>query len=284
MFDRILCPLDFSEQSLKMLDCLMELQHLGAKEMVICHVAPTSQAGLTAEQKAIMNRLTDDLGRAGVKVTEVVERGSPAEQVLKVAERENVNLIALASSGKGKAQELLIGSTSFGILRSTTRPVLVNKFEVGERGGRREIVPACRAVFRKALLPLDFSTCTDTCMELIPKLSRLGLQEAVLFNVIESSKASMDDDRRFKKVLDTVQAKLEVLMSKLEEQGCNVSTHVHFGTVSYNILEATRELEATVIILGAHRKSLLREIALGGNSEAVVRKSEVPVLIIPCER
>ena len=162
--------------------------------------------------------------------------------------------------------------------------MLVNKFEVRERGGRREIVPACRSIFRKALVPIDFSTCTDTCMELIPRLSKLGLQEAVLFHVIESSKVNVEDEGRFKKVVETVQAKLEVLMSRLEEQGCTVSTHIHFGTVSYNILEASRELEATVIILGAHRKSLLREIALGGNSEGVVRKSQVPVLIIPCER
>jgi len=115
-------------------------------------------------------------------------------------------------------------------------------------------------------------------------MAKLGLQEAVLFHVVDISKANMDDDAKFKRVLDNVTGRLEELKLKLAEQGCQASTHVHIGTVSYNILEASRELETTLIILGAHRKSLLREIALGGNSETVVRKSEVPLLIIPCEK
>jgi nucleotide-binding universal stress UspA family protein len=94
----------------------------------------------------------------------------------------------------------------------------------------------------------------------------------------------MDDEERFKVVVDTVLKDLDGLRETLETQGCNVTTHVHFGTVAYNILEASRELEVSLVLLGAHRKSLLHELALGGNSETVIRKSSVPLLIIPCER
>jgi nucleotide-binding universal stress UspA family protein len=283
MFERILFPLDFSEQSLKMFDCLMELEHLGTKEIILCHVVPAGEV-LKPEQRAIMDNLRKDLENIGLRSTEVVEQGDPVVKVLEVARREKVGLIAMASSGKGRAREFLLGSTSFGILRSSDTPVLINKFKVVERGGRTVVAPACRSIFRKALVPMDFSSCTATCMDLIPKLSRLGLRESVLFHVVESSKANMDDDAKFKAVMDEVKAKLDGLKMDLVRQGCEASTHVHFGTVSYNILEASRELEATLIILGAHRKSLLREITLGGNSETVVRRSQVPLLIIPCER
>lgn len=283
MFERILFPLDFSEQSLRMFDCLMELEHLGTKEVILCHVAPVGQ-DLTLEQRTIMDGLMRSLEEAGIKASEALERGSPVERVLDVATREKVSLIAMASSGKGRAREFLVGSTSFGVLRSTTIPVLINKFEVVERGGRTVVAPVCRSIFRKALVPIDFSSCTATCMDLIPKLSRLGLGESVLFHVLESSKASLDDEAKFRVIMDEVTAKLDALRLDLVGQGCKVSTHVHFGTVSYNILEASRELEATLIILGAHRKSLLREITLGGNSETVVRRSQAPLLIVPCER
>lgn len=283
MFDRILCPLDFSEQSLSMFDCLLELKHLGTKEIVLCHVTPAGQ-GLTAEQRDTMDGLKKSLEETGIRASEVVEEGNPIEKVLGIARREKVSLIAMASSGKGRAREFIVGSTSFGILRSSTTPVLINKFEVTEKGGHTEVALACRSIFRKALVPIDFSTCTDTCMELLPQLSQRGLQEAVLFHVVDSARANIDDDAKLKRVLDEVMAKLEVLKLNLAEQGCNASTHIHFGTVPYNILEASRELDTSVIILGAHRKSLLREIALGGNSETVVRRSQVPLLIIPCER
>jgi len=283
MFERILFPLDFSEQSLRMFDCLLELEHLGTKEVILCHVAPAGQ-GLTPEQQTIMDDLEKNLGEVGIKASEAVEQGSPVEKVLDVATREKVSLIAMASSGKGRAREFLVGSTSFGVLRSTAIPVLINKFEVVERGGRTVVAPACKSIFRKALVPIDFSSCTATCMELIPQLSRLGLGESVLFHVLESSKANIDDESKFRVIMDDVTAKLDALRLDLVHQGCKVSTHVHFGTVSYNILEASRELEATLIILGAHRKSLLREITLGGNSETVVRRSQAPLLIVPCER
>ncbi|GEM_PF-751067 len=283
MFERLLFPVDFSEQSMRMFDCLLELKHLGTKEVVVCHVTPAGQ-DLTAEQRATLDDIERSLADAGIKATVSVRSGDAIQNVLDLAKGENVSLIAMASSGKGRAREFIVGSTSFGVLRSSTIPVLINKFNVTGEGDRTRVAAACRSIFRKALVPIDFSTCTDACMELLPQLSKLGLQEAVLFHVVESERAAIDDDVRFKRVLDEVMARLDGLRLKLTEQGCDASTHVHFGTVSYNILEASRELDATLIILGAHRKSLLREIALGGNSETVVRRSQVPLLIIPCER
>ncbi len=266
-----------------MFDCLLELKHLGTREIILCNVHPLGEE-LSVEQQKIMDDLKKSLDDSGIAAIEAIEQGDPVEQVLKVAEREKVTLIAMASSGKGKAREFFIGSTSFGILRSSSWPVLINKFQVLEKGDHKEVRPSCKSIFRKALVPIDFSTCTPVAMDLIPKLSKLGLQESVLFHVVESSKANMDDEERFKEVVDTVLNGLDGLREKLEAQECNVTTHVHFGTVAYNILEASRELEVSLVLLGAHSKSLLHELALGGNSESVIRKSSVPLLIIPCER
>jgi nucleotide-binding universal stress UspA family protein len=283
MFERILFPLDFSEQSMQMFDCLLELKHMGTKVIILCYVQGANEV-MSLEQRRKMDDLKKRLEEQGIEAVEVVEQGDPVQQILRIAEREQVTLIAMASSGKGKAREFLIGSTSFGILRSSSWLVLINRFQVTDRSGQKEVAPVCRSIFRKALVPIDFSSCTPASMDLVPRLSKLGLQEAVLFHVVENSKANMDDEEHFKTVVDKVLSDLEGLKGQLVEQGCNASTHVHFGTVSYNILEAARELEVSLIILGAHRKSLLREIALGGNSEPVVRKSTVPLLVIPCER
>ncbi len=279
MFERILFPLDFSDQSLRMIDCVRELKGFGLKEAVLCHVAPGG-APLTAEQRASLERSKDNIRNEGIEVKEVIKKGDPVQEVLDAAEEEDVSLIAMASSGKGRTQEFIIGSTSFGIIRSSSRPVLVNKFPSPGTGKEGLCFPP---IFQKALVPIDFSSCTEMSMVLLPELFNHGLREAVLFHVADSRGATMPEGRRFRKVMDKVQLDLDELRGKLEARGCRVSTHVHFGTVSYNILEASRELDASVIILGAHRKSLLREITLGGNSEAVVRRSTIPLLVIPCE-
>jgi len=278
MFSRILFPLDFSEQSLQMFDCLLELERLGTREVILIFVAAGGQA-LTAEQRRLLDRLKSDLERAGIAARELVVSGDPVREIIKAAESEDVTLIAMASSGKGRAQEFLVGSTSFGVLRSTRWPVLINKFRVSGVQGHKDVERSCQFIFRRALVPIDFTSCRPICEDMLPKLSAMGLEESVLFHVVESTKYALDNGGRFKEVLD----QLEERRAKLAEKGCNVTTHVHFGTVSYNILEAARELDASLILLGAHRKTLLREITLGGNSEEVIRKSHVPILVIPCE-
>ncbi len=261
-----------------MFDCIMELKHFGTKEIVLVFVSAGGQP-LTYGQRGILDRLKRDLRQAGFRTSEVIASGEPVKEILQTAERENVSLIAMASSGKGKARELIVGSTSFGVLRSTRWPVLIGKFRAIGGAGRKGVRQGRRPIFQRALVPIDLATCRPIYEEILPRLSALGLREAILFHVVESTKYALDDGERFKQVLD----QLEMHREELSGQGCTVTTHVHFGTVSYNILEATRELGASMILLGTHRKTLFQEIALGGNSEEVIRRSPVPLLIVPCE-
>ncbi len=277
MFEKVLLPLDFSEQSMMMFECVLELKRFGSKEVVLLYVTGKGEEA-TPEQRATLESLVSHLREGGMEARVVHKEGEPVATILEVAEQEGVNMISMASSGKGKAREFLVGSTSFGVLRGTKRPVLVDKFKVVEKGGARLVKRSCTTIFRRALVPVDFSPCTKKIVDMIPKLCTVGMSEAVLFHVVESTRYDVDDGERFTKVLED----LNKLRDRLASQGCNVTTHIHFGTVSYNILEAARELDASMILLGTRGKSLLREVALGSNSEEVARKAQIPILMVPC--
>ncbi len=260
-----------------MFDCVMELKHFGTKEALLLYVTAKGE-DKTPEQNQLLEKLISNLKETGIGARVIHKEGDPINAILGAAKEEDATLISIASSGKGRTREFLVGSTSFGVLRSSTKPVLIDKFRVTEKGGKKIVRAACTTIFRRALVPLDFTKCTDRVLEYIPRLCKVGLGEVILFHVVESSKYNVKDGGRFKEVME----KLDKLRDGLRANGCNVTTHVHFGTVSYNILEASRELDATLIVLGAHGKSLLREVTLGGNSEEVIRKAEVPLLVIPC--
>ena len=277
MFEKVLLPIDFSEQSMMMFDCVMELKHFGTKEAFLLYVTGKGE-DKTPEQNKLLENLISNLKDTGIEAKVIHKEGDPVDKILEAAKEEKVTLISMASSGKGRTRELLVGSTSFGVLRSSKKPVLIDKFKVTEKGGKRIVRAACTTIFQRAIVPVDFTECSDRVLQLVPRLCRVGLGEVILFHVVESSKYNVRDGARFKAVTE----KLDKLREDLRSNGCNVSTHVHFGTVSYNILEATRELDATLIVLGAHGKSLLREMTLGGNSEEVIRKAEIPLLVIPC--
>ena len=55
----------------------------------------------------------------------IVESGNPVEQILKVADDRNCDLIVVGSHGHSALGELLIGSTAKKLVRRSTKPVLV---------------------------------------------------------------------------------------------------------------------------------------------------------------
>jgi len=55
----------------------------------------------------------------------IVERGDPVQQILKVADERNCDLIVMGSHGHGALEEALIGSTAKKVIRRSKKPVLV---------------------------------------------------------------------------------------------------------------------------------------------------------------
>lgn len=57
--------------------------------------------------------------------TVVVEEGSPARVISEVAERENVDLVAMASHGLSGLARVFYGSVAAGVLHRIDRPLLI---------------------------------------------------------------------------------------------------------------------------------------------------------------
>ena len=143
MLDRVLLPLDFSEQSLMMVDCIAELKRFGMKEVILLNVFQRGSI-VAEESKEQMERSKEKLEAIGFKVWTTTVMGEPVETILKVAKDEGATAIAMASSGKGRAREFFVGSTSLGVLRRSKIPVLLDKFRVvEEETGEIRIGVAC---------------------------------------------------------------------------------------------------------------------------------------------
>jgi nucleotide-binding universal stress UspA family protein len=60
-------------------------------------------------------------------------RGSPVTEILDFAERENVDLIVMASHGRTGLSRLLMGSVAEGVMRKAPCPVLIVRQPANER-------------------------------------------------------------------------------------------------------------------------------------------------------
>ncbi len=128
IFSKVLYPTDFSEPAGRALSFVKTLK--GIEEIGLVHVVTKGETeeeieANVQEAKKKIEDIKDELSGAEFKVKDYVRVGSPAEEICSVAEDEDASLIAMSSHGKGWFKELLLGDTTFDVVKNTKRPVLV---------------------------------------------------------------------------------------------------------------------------------------------------------------
>lgn len=271
IFERVFLPLDFSDQSDLMVDCIAQLKRYGAKEVILFYAIPKGRAADAYDERR-MNEYARMITVNGIPARTIKEVGDPAGMIIKVSKREKATIIAMAPTGKGRAKELLIGSVSIAVMRKSRIPVLLGKFP-SLKSGQKEC-----GMLDSALISFELTHGTKQLMDITQQMGDTGMRRATIFHVIHSSKHDMGDDTRFREV----KAELDRIMNELKTPNCALDTHIHFGTPSYNIMEAAREISAGVIVMGVRNKSLWRKIALGTTTEVLIRQSPTNILLVPC--
>jgi len=273
MFKRILVPVDLSPQSMMMTEIVVRMVPYGVEQVIVY-----SALDHVSKRDPLLKSLEDRVGKAGIGhklITEV--RKDPAPAILKAAESHGATMIAMSASGKGRVREFIVGSTSLAVLRRSKVPVLLDKFPFSASDDPQGYCQSCPPLLDRVLVTIDLSNASKAMLPFVQQLVDAGARKMTLFHVVQSSKYSMTDDRRFQEV----SRRLTAYQAKLDPKGCDIDVHLHFGTTTYNILEAAREIDATLIVLGTTGKGYLRGATLGSTSEEVVKGSTRPLLLIP---
>ena len=137
---RILVPLDGSPLAEEILDPIGRLaaqlraelllvrvvEHLPLSVRVNApHIVQSLQAAELAEARAYLALILDRVRRVGMTVTAYAVIGSPSTTIATVAREEGVDLIAMATHGRGGLGRLVLGSVTDATLRGSTVPLLL---------------------------------------------------------------------------------------------------------------------------------------------------------------
>jgi len=139
-FKKILVPTDFSDSARHALKYAVSLASSFESELVVLHVVEVLAVGYASDlfpvpmaevfqemsgyAEAELNRLTGEVGGAGVQVRPLVVQGKPSAEILRVAAEERVDVIVLGTHGKGMLDHALFGSTTERVIRKAPCPVL----------------------------------------------------------------------------------------------------------------------------------------------------------------
>ena len=98
---------------------------------------------LDRNAQKILNYYKKELEDGGlISVRTIIREGIPGDEITKVAEEENVDLIIVGSNGKKGFMRLLTGCVSKDVEKNATVPVFVAKADTTEKAYEAKEVPA----------------------------------------------------------------------------------------------------------------------------------------------
>ena len=125
-------------------------------------------------------------------------------------------------------------------------------------------------MFKKILFPTDFSDVATKALEFVKQLKDSGAEEVVVLNVIEEKYFYLSEeyptvdletlDQNLKK---DIMKKLADLANALYEKGFKVKVITAKGIPAGEIIRIEREERVSIIVLGSHGVSNLKEMLLG---------------------
>lgn len=89
-------------------------------------VDPTGYSFQEAAKEAV-DRVAAELAEMGTQVDTMVRGGTPADQIVRVADELEADLIVIGGRGKGAMQAIVLGSVAYRVLHHAPCPVLVTR-------------------------------------------------------------------------------------------------------------------------------------------------------------
>jgi nucleotide-binding universal stress UspA family protein len=226
-FKKILCPTDFSEPSYEAIRTAGELAfHFGSELCVLHVVPPVPVVPLGAEPSAFdislyeqeletssrksLQEIMNQIEWKDLKVRLIAVRGNAADEIMRIAEEENVDLIVIATRGRTGSDRLIFGSVAERVVRLakclvltvTGRPSPEAGKEPTEKGGVK--MPDEKSEKRKAYQE-----------KIEAQLKEWGAKIEDLKAKAQKSKAELKT--KYEIQIEDLRAKQEAVQKKLRE-------------------------------------------------------------------
>jgi nucleotide-binding universal stress UspA family protein len=80
---------------------------------------------MMSDGKKILSKAKKTIEDSGVEVKDVLLDGHPGEEIIKFAERNNIDLIVMGTLGKTGLEKFLMGSVAEKVVRHSKVPVMI---------------------------------------------------------------------------------------------------------------------------------------------------------------
>jgi nucleotide-binding universal stress UspA family protein len=215
------------------------------------------------------------LGANGIAAEVRVAQGDAREEIMRMAEAWDADLVVVGSRGLGRAEGFFLGTVSLAVVRHCTRPVLVVK------GRTRTLSSAIVALdgSEHALNALRFfarwpkhANLTVHMVGVVEPLPFPRTAPSMIRAELQAAVATAEGDRR--KALEQALAAARPVLPAV-----NSTETVTSGDPAGELVRIANENAVDLVVLGARGLGAVQRLLLGSVSEAVLRDASCAVLI-----
>jgi nucleotide-binding universal stress UspA family protein len=297
MLRRILVGLDGSPLAETIVDPVRALARRLGAEIVLLHVThvpemvraagpgPTVDEIVSQEREragTYLQGVARKIAPGGKAVETAVRAGEAAAEIVRYAEQERIDLIALATHGRSGMQRWVHGSVADAVLHTTTTPLLLFRPVAAGVVSSREL--------HRLVVPLDGSPLAETALPLAEELARALAVPIVLLRVVELIGPAFGAEPfgspyfDYERILDVLREAAEQylanLAADLRGRGLTVETRAVVGIPVQTITAYAGEQAGNVIVMSTHGRSGWRALVLGSVARRVVLSASGPVLVM----
>lgn len=263
MFDHVLVAIDFSPAWPRLKQRLMALRDLGARQVTLVYVMSSRYPAAPQEshRRHYQQRLEQEaaaLRDAGFRVEARLAVGEPGRELVSAASEAGADLLLLGDRGHGKVHEFLIGSTAMDAARLTRLPLWLEPMGNGQVDRRDTL-----------LLATDGSAAAAAAEDWLARLTPHYRRAIAATACCASDGAECE--------LSDARSHLDQLGQRLPD----LDTRVEQGDPRDVIVALANQLPADLVLVGKRGRNAIRELLLGSTAEALCRRVQRPVLVLP---
>jgi nucleotide-binding universal stress UspA family protein len=285
---KVLLAVDGSDHSYEAVRCLKYLSR--AEELHIVHVLDvpspaypmmmpevaqelyeTVERNMRDDGTRLLDRIVSLLPLDVGPVTKHLVVGSPADQIVALAEQLKVGLILMGTRGLGPIKERLIGSVSHRVL--TFAP------------GAKLILPGPMKTLHHVLLPLQGTYDADHAFAFLQQNPFREPLTITLFTVLPHTRPpwpvdAVSAEHMETHSLNTAKDFLDETAAKLRPYGYQTRVATTLGTPVDGILQEAKALNPDLILAGSRGRRGLIRMVLGSVSHALLHQGTYPLMIV----
>ena len=301
--ETILVPIDFSRDSMRVLQYAVAWAEKFGATIHVANVRPVKETMALQRFDHLVLDSPDTIALLQDRLAEIQEKhdvkfspdhahvlaGRAFEEIFRLAQRIEADLIVMPTRGQSGIKRVLLGSTAERVIRYASCPVLIAR----DKGGKRATSDGTTSQLkiRKILVPVDFSECSLAGVSYAAFLAKAYGAKLRLFHAVfpyteifVTNRMSAANTALIEQARQTAATDMKKLHDSKILRGTKCESVIRTGPAIEEICAESARPDIDLVVTSTHGRTGFRHAMIGSVAEHIARYTQCSVISVPSRR